>query len=166
MLVSQSCPTLCDPMDCIPLGSSVCGILQARVPEWVAISYSRGSSRPRDWIRVSRTAGRFFAVWAPREAHSDKPTQNLFSVHWIPQTQGFFECIWPACDSLEQKLLTPDQLPRMLLVYFPPFSLPIWVRKFCCTDYYETSSTRSLLGNKEFDTCFRSCDDWSLPLKS
>ena len=90
-----------------------------------------------------------------------KPTQikYLSSIHWIPQTQGFFERIWPACDSLEQKLLTPDQLPRMLLVYFPPFSLPIRVCNFCCTDYYETSSTRSLLGNKEFDTCFRSRDD-------
>ena len=40
----QSCPTLCDPMDCSPSGSSVHGILQARILEWVAISFSRGSS--------------------------------------------------------------------------------------------------------------------------
>ena len=49
----QSCPTLCNPMDCSPLGSSVHGILQARILEWVAISSSRGSSRPRDGTRVS-----------------------------------------------------------------------------------------------------------------
>ena len=50
VLVAQSCPTLCDPIDCISPGSSVHGILQARVLEWVAIPFSRGSSRPRDRI--------------------------------------------------------------------------------------------------------------------
>ena len=45
----QSCPTLCDPMDCSPLGSSVHGILQTRVLKWVAMPSSRGSSQPRDW---------------------------------------------------------------------------------------------------------------------
>ena len=44
----QSCPTLCDLIDCSPLSSSVCGILQARILEWVAIPSSRGSSRHRD----------------------------------------------------------------------------------------------------------------------
>ena len=44
--VSSSCPTLCDPMDCSPPGSSVRGIFQARILEWVAMSSSRGSSRP------------------------------------------------------------------------------------------------------------------------
>ena len=48
--------TLCDPVDCSPSGSSVHGILQARVLEWVAISFSRGSSRPRDRTQVSRIA--------------------------------------------------------------------------------------------------------------
>ena len=47
-LVTQSCLTLCDPMDCSLSGSSVLGILQARTLEWVAISFSRGSSRPKD----------------------------------------------------------------------------------------------------------------------
>ena len=49
----QSCPTLCDPMDCSLPGSFVHGILQAGVLEWVAVSSSRGSSRPRDWTHVS-----------------------------------------------------------------------------------------------------------------
>ena len=50
---AQSCPTLCDPMDCSPPGSSVHGISQARILEWVAISYSRGSFLPSDQTRVS-----------------------------------------------------------------------------------------------------------------
>ena len=67
MLTSQSCPTLCHPMDCSPPSSSVCGILQARILEWVVIPLSRGSSWSRDWARVSCIAGRFLTVWAPRE---------------------------------------------------------------------------------------------------
>ena len=65
--VTQSCLTLCDPMDCSLPGSSVHGIFQARILEWVAISFSRGSSRPRDWTRVSRIVGRRFTVWATRD---------------------------------------------------------------------------------------------------
>ena len=51
MLVTQLCPTLFDRMDYSPLGSSVRGILQARIQEWVAVSFSRGSSQPRDQTR-------------------------------------------------------------------------------------------------------------------
>ena len=58
----QSCLTLCDPMDCTPPGFSVHGILQARIREWVAILFSRGSSQPRDWTWVSHIAGRFFTI--------------------------------------------------------------------------------------------------------
>ena len=64
VLVSQSCPTLCDPMNCSPPGSSIHGILQARILEWIAIPFSRGSSWPRDQTQVSCTAGRFFTIWA------------------------------------------------------------------------------------------------------
>ena len=63
--LAQSCPTLCDPMDCSPPGSSIHGILQARILEWVAISFSRGSSWPRDWAQVSCIAGRFFTTEPP-----------------------------------------------------------------------------------------------------
>ena len=65
--VAQSCPTLCDPVDCSSPGSSVHGILQARMLEWVAISFSRGSSQPRDRTQVSRIAGRHFNFWATRD---------------------------------------------------------------------------------------------------
>ena len=61
--VIQSCPTLCDPMNFI-----VHGILQARILEWVAFPFSRGSSQPRDWTQVSCIAGEFFTSWATREA--------------------------------------------------------------------------------------------------
>ena len=65
----QSCPTPWDPTDSSPSGCSVPGILQARILEWVAMPFSRGSSRPRDLTQVSCTAGGFFTVWATREAH-------------------------------------------------------------------------------------------------
>ena len=52
-LIAQLCPSLCDPMDSNPPGSSVHGILQARTLEWVAIPFSRGSFCPRDWTQVS-----------------------------------------------------------------------------------------------------------------
>ena len=64
--VDQSCLTLCDPMVCSLPGSSIHGIFQARVLEWVATAFSRGSSWPRDQIRVSCIAGRRFTVWATR----------------------------------------------------------------------------------------------------
>ena len=63
---SLSCVQLCDPVDCSLPGSSVRGISQARVLEWVSISFSRGSSQPRDRNWVSHIAGRCFAVWATR----------------------------------------------------------------------------------------------------
>ena len=69
VLASQSCPTLCDPEDCSPPGSSVCGILQARILQWVAIPFSRGSSWLRGQTWVSCIAGRFFTIWATRETY-------------------------------------------------------------------------------------------------
>ena len=63
--VAQSCPTLCDPKD-----YTVHGILQARILQWVAVPFSRGSSQPRDWTQVSRIAGGFFTSWATREAQA------------------------------------------------------------------------------------------------
>ena len=65
--VTQSCPILCNPTDCSLPGSSIPGILQAGILEWVAISFSRRSSQPRDWNWVSRIAGRHFTIWATRE---------------------------------------------------------------------------------------------------
>ena len=70
----HTCPTLCDPMDWSLPGFSVYGILQARMLEWAAIPFSRESSLLRDQIWVSWLAGRFFTVWATREAKVYKAT--------------------------------------------------------------------------------------------
>ena len=66
--VAQSCPIFCDPMDGSHPGVSVHGILQARILEWVDIPFSSGPSRLRDQTWVSCFAGRFFNIWATREA--------------------------------------------------------------------------------------------------
>ena len=68
--VTQLCPILCEPMDCSLPDSSIHGIFQARILEWVAISFSRRSSQPREWTQVSHIVGRCFTVWATREDHN------------------------------------------------------------------------------------------------
>ena len=78
--VSWSCPTLCDPMDCNLSGYSDHGIFQAKILEWFAISFSRGSSWPRDQTQVSCIAGRHFTIWATREAHQVTTNVRYFFV--------------------------------------------------------------------------------------
>ena len=68
--VAQSCPTLCGPVDCSLPGSAVHGIFQARVLEWVIISFSRGSSQLRDWTRIAHIVGRHFTVWATKGSYT------------------------------------------------------------------------------------------------
>ena len=71
--VAQSCLILCDPMD-----YTVHETLQARIPEWVAIPFSRESSQPRDLTQVSRIADGFFTIWATMyHPYSDKEDSNL-----------------------------------------------------------------------------------------
>ena len=78
--VAQCCLTLCDPRD-----YTVHGILQTRILERVAFPFSRGSSQPRDWPRVSRIAGRFFTRWATREA---QPTSSVRSTRYSRYEQS------------------------------------------------------------------------------
>ena len=77
--VAQSCPTLCDTMDCSLPGSSTHGILQTRTLEWVAISFSRRPSWPRDWTRVSHIVGRRFTIWATRKVLNRLVIVNITS---------------------------------------------------------------------------------------
>ena len=86
-IVAQSCPTLCDPMDCSLPGSSVHGFPQARILEWVAIPFSKGSSQPRDQISVSCIAGRILIIWATREA----PQSSTKWIIPLPAAQS-----WPS----------------------------------------------------------------------
>ena len=85
--VAQSCPTLCDPVDCNLLGFSIHGILQSRILEWIAISFSRGSSRPRDWTRVSCIGGRRFNLWATREAEGVIISVLQWFDHWLSKPE-------------------------------------------------------------------------------
>ena len=86
--VAQSCLTFCDPMDCTPPGSSILEVLQARILEWVAISFFRGSSWPRDQTPISCAAGRFFTVWATREAQSYKVPEVSFDSNQLKKGFG------------------------------------------------------------------------------
>ena len=90
--VSQPCLTLCDPID-----DTVHGLLQARILEWVAFPFSRGSSQPRDQTQVSCFAGRFFTNWATREAQEYWSGQPIPSPVDLPNqklNQGLLHCRW------------------------------------------------------------------------
>ena len=73
------------PVDCSLPGSSVHGVLQARILEWIAIPFSRGSFGPRDWTQVSCIVGRFFSDWATREAQPGDTTVLLNTILKMPQ---------------------------------------------------------------------------------
>ena len=75
------------PMDCSPPGSSIHGIFQARVLEWAAISFSRGSSQLRDWTQVSCIADRPFTVWATRK--------SMPNIHWRTDAEAESPILWP-----------------------------------------------------------------------
>ena len=79
-LVAKSCPALCNPMDCRPPGSSICGIFQAGILECVAISFSRGSSQCRDQTCISYLAGGFFSSEPP-----GKPCARHVLFHYTSQ---------------------------------------------------------------------------------
>ena len=130
MKVAQSCPTLCNPMDCSLAGSSVNGILQATILQWVAVPFFRGSSWPRDQTQVSSIAGRFFTVWATREVQRQRnqrsncqhPLDNRKS-RKIPEKNIYFcfidyakafDCVdhnklW----KILQEMGIPDHLPHL-----------------------------------------------------
>ena len=86
--VPQSHMTLCDSMDCSLPGSSIYGILQVRILEWVAISFSRRSSQSRDWTQVSHIIGRWFTIRATKEGmECDELILNIPSnsmILWFP----------------------------------------------------------------------------------
>ena len=93
----QSCPTLCNPVDCSPSGCSVHGIFQARILEWVTISFSTGSSQPRDQIHISSISyitGRLFTTEPP-----GKPTDALMHLAgaFVVEMKA---CPWPCSDAM------------------------------------------------------------------
>ena len=89
----SSCLTLCNPMD-----YTVHGIFQARILAWGAFPFSRGSSQPRDRTQVSCIAGRFFTIWATREAQDNLRnslsfTQNCSNSHESAFSEGKIQCL-------------------------------------------------------------------------
>ena len=77
-----SCVQLCNFMECSPPGSSAHGIFQT-ILEWVAMRFSRQSSQPRDWTRVSCMAGKFFTIWATRESPKGCNTASNYSLFFL-----------------------------------------------------------------------------------
>ena len=131
--VTQSCPTLCDPMD-----YTVHGILQARILEWVAIPFSRGSSQTRDWTQVSHIAGGLFISWATREAWSFLitlfkistplptaaflgPYPALYFSIVLTNTSGILHIVhihllWVSCSGCKSKKVLPTLIIVLLCV--------------------------------------------------
>ena len=121
-LVDKSCSTLCDPMDCSPPGSSVHGILQAWILEWVAMTSSRGSSQPRDWTLVFCAAGGFFIVEPP-----GKTLHIVWVSEWVSE-------VTKSCPTLCTPWTVAYQAPQFMefsrweywsgLPFPPPWDLP------------------------------------------
>ena len=121
--VAQLCPTLCYPRDYSPPGSSVHGIFQARILEWVAISFSRGSSQTGDWTQVSRIAGRCFNLWASREvvtSHTwtSPPDNVIICFLALKSWKTIFIQMFTISCALHSSLKF-----HISLQYHPPFSL-------------------------------------------
>ena len=95
--VAQSCPTLCDPMDCSLLGSSVCGILQARILEWAAISFSRRASQPRDqtWVSCIAEADALPSEPPGKLCKSEDEAERKYVMgEWLPEDESLIWTIW------------------------------------------------------------------------
>ena len=118
--ITQSCPTLCDPMNCSLPGSSVLGIFQTRILQWVAISFSRGSSGARDWTCVScisRIGRQILYHWA-----RERPLKCFLAIIKLSPGGKFkSQCLWrltaapsPALQPSKKK---PGILFRSALLY-------------------------------------------------
>ena len=108
--VAQLCPTLCNPMDCSPPASSIHGIFQARVLEWGAIAFSRGSSRLRDRTLVSHFAGRGFTSEPPGKPQtSGRVCFKLVNIKFIKLWKQFLVCdyIWTFTQTCNQEVFVP-----------------------------------------------------------
>ena len=106
--VAQSCPAVCDPTNYSLPDSSVHGILQARILEWVAFLFSRGSSQPRDWTQVSCIAGGFVTSWAESRIY------KIYKVHiYIYILFYYIYYLYPDAEKdwgLEKKGMTKDDM--------------------------------------------------------
>ena len=109
--VAQSCPTLCDLMHCSLPGSPVHGILQARILEWIAFPFSRGSSQPRNRTQVSRMADSLWTEPPGKPKYTGVCVSRKHADEWRPQSACRDETLQPALTRL-----FPTLLRRHLLV--------------------------------------------------
>ena len=146
MEVAQLHPTVCDTMDCSPPGSSVHGVIQARILEWFAILFSRGSSWFRDQTQVSCIAGRFFTSWATREAWNyyvillnvSKASLDLCSSTQYLEGLATHDCSH-ILDRETAKIQDENSHCIVLLTLLRnsrsepgPFQAPASLKKYCC----------------------------------
>jgi len=125
--VTQSCPTLCDPMDCRPSGSSVHWIIPARILKWVAISSSKGSSPPRDWTRVTYIGRWILYHWATWETSKCQRQVEIPIQQWAPVgSVGVWIAFLPM--SFIPWQLVPEQLGRYWVTW------PPWANHSCQVD--------------------------------
>ena len=118
----QSSLTLCDPIDCDPPGSSVHRILQATIPEWVAMPFFRGSSRPRDRAQVSRTSGGLFTT--------EPPGKHCFCFVLLLWPRGMWDLSSPTRDQTHTPCIgrgslsysTVREVPWIFFLFFKPLS--------------------------------------------
>ena len=117
VLVAQSSPTLCDPVDCSSPGFFVHGILQARIPKWIAMPFSRVSSQHRDWTRVSHMAGRFFTIWILSLAPPQFPYLKMV-LYYLPHRPVRLKCCRLKCQHLswlkQSASLASEKRPRFI----------------------------------------------------
>ena len=98
MIVVQSFQTLCNPMNCRLSGSFVHGIFQARILEWVAISFSSACFQPENQTWISCIASRFFTVWAAREAQEVKFQLEVLEIEYR------ISCMLSVCSTTEMSI--------------------------------------------------------------
>ena len=151
------CPTLRDPMDHSPPGSSVHGISQARILEWVAISFSRGYSRPRDGTQFSCIAGKFFTIWATRETpfyhlHVYKCItifffENGYTIYpfgYLPTSLlklFWFQSVWPIslhnnAGTFEHQQINAHTIQEMLLILENRIHGNSWFPECLCFPFF------------------------------
>ena len=169
-------------MDCSLPGSSVHGIFQVRVLEWVSISFSRRSSKPRDWTQVSHIAGRCFTIWATREVHKESQTYKT-SIHlgvswweilktcndesfmsrtglWHYETGlGLFSSCTLSCTLVGR---APD-LPISVPFQMPATKCLETQQVHATTATFPSSNGLPLCPTRETEPFFREmCDDWEI----
>ena len=146
-----NCVRLCNPVD-----YTVHWILQARILEWVAFPFSRGSSQPRDWSRVSCIAGRFFTSWATREAQTSYTSINIWK--WIKKGKYLFTAFtstpWDQGQTTKASLQRWEQ-ERIWRESFPPSSRDSFPCLSDCTWHLgSTPTTPSFLLSATSWSCF------------